>query len=72
MLCQFLLYSKVTQSYIYVCDEKKITYIYICTYMHIYMYIFFLLSSIMPLLRGKREEKDGRDKRDDHCVKSLV
>ena len=39
MLCQFLLYSKVTQPYIYTCVY---TYIYVC------VYTFFLILSSVP------------------------
>ena len=46
MLCQFLLYSKMTQSYIYI---HTYIHIYVCVYMYI---LFLILSSIMFYPKG--------------------
>ena len=59
MLCQFLLYSKVTQLYIYiyiyinindkylVLDKYIVSYIYIYIYTHTHVYVPFHIFPIM-------------------------
>ena len=44
MLCQFLQYSKVTLSYIYVCIY---IYTHIHTHIHIHIYTLFLILSFI-------------------------
>ena len=61
MLCQFLLYSKVTQSYICVCDEKKSTYIYIHVHICIYICTFF---SHLIFHHASLKREEGRKRRE--------
>ena len=46
LFCQFLLYSKVTQSYIYICIYAYMhIYIYAYTFTHIYIHIYIYIHT---------------------------